>query len=32
MDDFVYSIAQDVMRVQNLDALGKDVASVKLDH
>lgn len=30
MDDFVYSIAQDVIRVQNIDALGKDVAAVKL--
>lgn len=30
MDDFVYSIAQDVIRVQNLDKLGTDVASVAL--
>jgi hypothetical protein len=30
MDDFVYSIAQDVMRVQNVGMLGKDVAAVKL--
>ena len=30
MDDFVYSVARDVMRVQNLDALGSDVASVRL--
>jgi hypothetical protein len=30
MDDFVYSIASDVMRVQNLDALGSDLASVSL--
>ncbi len=32
MDDFVYSIAQDVMRVQNVDALGTDVASVALQN
>jgi hypothetical protein len=31
MDDFVYSIAQDVVRVQNVDALGSDVASVLLN-
>jgi hypothetical protein len=30
MDEFVYSIAQDVMRVQNVTALGTDVASVAL--
>jgi hypothetical protein len=30
MDEFVYSIAQDVMRVQNLNALGSDVGSVSL--
>ena len=31
MDDFVYSIALNVMRVQNLDMLGKDVAAVSLN-
>ena len=30
MDDFVYSIANDVIHVQDLDALGEDVASVSL--
>ncbi|HKP56345.1 MAG TPA: beta-propeller domain-containing protein [Polyangiales bacterium] len=30
MDDFVYSIAQDIVRVQNVEKLGKDVAAVKL--
>lgn len=30
MDDYVYSIAQDIMRVQNLNALGDDVSSVSL--
>ena len=30
MDDFVYSIAPDVVRVQSLNALGRDVASVRL--
>jgi uncharacterized secreted protein with C-terminal beta-propeller domain len=28
MDDFVYSIARDIMRVQDLDAMGMDVSSV----
>jgi hypothetical protein len=31
MDNFVYSIAQDIVRAQNVDALGKDVASVSLN-
>jgi hypothetical protein len=30
MDDFVYSVASDIVRVQNIDALGTDVASVSL--
>jgi hypothetical protein len=30
MDDYVYSIAPDIMRVQNIKALGSDVASVSL--
>ena len=30
MDDYVYSIAEDVVRVQALSALGQDVASVRL--
>jgi hypothetical protein len=30
MDDFVYSIANDVVRVQSLEALGSDVASVDI--
>jgi hypothetical protein len=30
MDDFVYSVAQDIVRVQNIDALGSDVSSVSL--
>lgn len=30
MDNFVYSIAQDIMRIQNTDELGSDVASVQL--
>lgn len=30
MDDYVYSIANDIMRVQDLDALGMDVSSVPL--
>jgi Beta propeller domain len=28
MDNFIYSVARDVMRVQNLDAMGTDVAAV----
>jgi hypothetical protein len=31
MDDFVYSIAQDVRSVQNLDKLATDVAAVALE-
>jgi uncharacterized secreted protein with C-terminal beta-propeller domain len=31
MDNFVYSIAQDIVHAQNVDALGKDVASVSLN-
>jgi len=30
MDDYVYSIAADIMRVQSLNALGSDVSSVPL--
>ena len=30
MDDFVYSIADDVVRVQSLDQLGTDLATVLL--
>jgi len=30
MDDFVYSVASDIVRVQNIDKLGSDVASVSL--
>jgi uncharacterized secreted protein with C-terminal beta-propeller domain len=30
MDDFVYSVASDIVRVQNIDNLGSDVASVSL--
>ena len=32
MDDFVYSVAQDIVRVQNVDMLGSDVASVSLNN
>jgi hypothetical protein len=32
MDDFVYSVAQDIVRVQNVDALGSDVAAVPLNN
>lgn len=28
MDDYVYSIATDIMRIQQLDAMVQDVASV----
>ena len=30
MDNFVYSVAQDIVRIQNVDELGSDVASVSL--